>query len=912
MAPCPAQETYRRVLIVEDDDAQRWTLTGILEEEGLDVTACASATEALEHLRHDNIRVVVLDLRLPDLTGVQLLNRLGDRADNTSIIINTAHSSYESAKDALNLGAFAYVEKAGDPEELLRQVHRAIAFQLRRHAERLEATVAERADELKEANRALRQEIAERREAEMAVRESETRFRELVELLPQIVIETDSSGRITFVNHFGQDSFGGDSHELAERHIHDLFAPEDRERLTQNLQKRLSGKRLEDHEYLALHADGTTFPVLLYSSRIVRDGQPVGLRCIAVDISDRRAAEIALQQSKAKPESIFESSPDAITVTDLDLRIEDCNPAMLQMFALPSKDHILGTSMVDFIARQDHERARQTVAQVRQDGSVQNIGLTLVRRDGREFPSEISASLMRDVSGRSLGFVIITSDITDRKRAEDALRESERKLSTLMANLPGMAYRCLADDQWTMLFVSQGCAALTGYASDALIGNQAISYDQIIHPDDRRQVHDQINQALRAGAAFEIEYRIVTADGRQKWVWERGRQVDGAAGSTGVLEGFILDVSERKQAEEALRTVSRQWQTTFDSVSDVMWLLDGQSRIQRCNRATADLFGGESNRILGRHCWEVVHGSRGPIAECPIVRMQQTRHRESMSLRIGNRWYEITVDPILGPSGVLEGAVHIMSDITEWKEANEELLAYQRKLKSIASELALTEERERRRIAADLHDHACQSLALSKMRLQEMLEHADPTYARALRNICETLNATIESVRELTFDLSSPTLYKFGLEAALEELLEDKLRAEHHIQYRFSDDHAPKPLSQDVLVLLFQSVRELLINVIKHAYAHEVTLDIRRQIDCIRVVVADDGVGFDVDEVLSSPSRGRSVGLFNIRERLDYIGGRLDIDSAPGRGSRFVLIAPLKTEVHATKESHDGGENSAR
>jgi len=911
MAPCPAQETYRRVLVVEDDDAQRWTLTEILGEEGLDVTACASATEALEHLQHDDIRVAVLDLRLPDLTGVQLLNRLGDRADNTSIIINTGHSSYESAKDALNLGAFAYVEKAGDPEELLRQVHRAMAFQLRRRAEQLEAAVAESADELKAANRALRQEIAERKEAEVAVRESETRFRELVELLPQTVIETDSSGRITFVNHFGQGSFGCDIRELVERHVPDLFAPEDRERITRNIQKRLSGKRLEDHEYLALRTDGTTFPVLLYSSRIVRDGEPVGLRCIAVDISDRRAAEIALQQSKAKLESIFESSPDAITVTDLDLRIEDCNPAMLQMFALPSKDRILGTGMFDFVARQDHERARETVAQIQQDGSVQNIGLTLVRRDGREFPSEISASLMRDVSGRSLGFVIITSDITDRKRAEDALRESERKLSTLMANLPGMAYRCLADDQWTMLFVSQGCTALTGYTSDDLVGNRTISYDEIIHPEDRQQVHDQIDQALQVGA-FEIEYRILTADGRQKWVWERGRQVDGAPGNADVLEGFILDVSERKEAEEALRTVSRQWQTTFDSVSDVMWLLDGQSRIQRCNRATADLFGGEPDRILGRHCWEVVHGSSGPIEECPIVRMQQTRHRESMSLRVRDRWYEITVDPILGPSGALEGAVHIMSDITERKEANEELLAYQKKLKSIASELALTEERERRRIAADLHDHACQSLALSKMRLQEMLEHADPTYTRALRSICDTLNATIESVRELTFDLSSPTLYKFGLEAALEELLEDKLRAEHHIQYRFSDDHASKPLSQDVLVLLFQSVRELLINVIKHAQAHEVTLDIRREINCIRVTVADDGAGFDVDEVLSSPSRGRSVGLFNIRERLDYIGGTLDIDSEPGRGSRFVLVAPLKTEVHATKESHDGGEDSAR
>ena len=193
-----------------------------------------------------------------------------------------------------------------------------------------------------------------------------------------------------------------------------------------------------------------------------------------------------------------------------------------------------------------------------------------------------------------------------------------------------------------------------------------------------------------------------------------------------------------------------------------------------------------------------------------------------------------------------------------------------------------------------------------------MLEHGDPGNRQALRSICETLDATIESVRELTFDLSSPTLYKFGLEAALEELLQDKLRGEHRIAYRFSDDRNPKPLPPDVLVLLFQSVRELLINVIKHARAREVTLDIQRQIDCIRITVADDGVGFHVDEVLSSPSRGRSVGLFNLRERLDYMGGTLEIESEPGRGSRFVLIAPLKTERHATKESHNGGKDSAR
>lgn len=909
MAADPVQETYRRVLIVEDDEAQRWTLTEILRAEGLDVAACAGAAEALERLGRDDIRVVVLDLRLPDLTGMQLLNRLGDRADSTSIIINTGHSSYQSAKDALNLGAFAYVEKAGDPEELVRHVHRALAFQLRRRAEQFEAAVAESADELKAANQALRQKVAERKEAEAAVRESETRFRDLAELLPQTVFEIDAQGRITFVNHFARDSFGAKPSDLIGRHVTNLIAPENRARIRRNIEKRLAGKRFDDHEYLAMRADGTTFPVLLYSSAIVRDGKPVGLRCIAVDIADRRAAEVALQESKAKLESVFESSPHAITVTDLDLRLEDCNPAMLRIFALPAKDRILGTTSFDFVADRDHPLVHSLEARLLQDGLVKDVELTLVRRDGTEFPGEVSASLMRQASGEPLGIVIITSDITDRKQAETALRESERKLSTLMANLPGMDYRCLADEAWTMQFVSEGCTVLTGYDSDDLLDNRVISYDQIIHPDDRRRVRAKTAEALASGGVFEIEYRIVTADGQEKWVWERGRSVNGPHDKSGVLEGFVLDISERKKAEQALRFT----QFAVDRASDSAFWIGSDGRFVYVNDAACKSLGFSRDELLNMTVHDV--DPDFPPSAWPD-HWQTLKQRGALVFESHHRDRHGRVFPVELTANfvVFEGREYncaFARDITERKEAEANLRAYQNKLKSMASELALTEERERRRIAADLHDHACQSLALSKMRLQDLLEHSDPANTQALRSICETLNTTIESVRELTFDLSSPTLYKFGLEAALEELLEDKLRGEHHILYRFRDDKQPKPLPQDMLVLLFQSVRELLFNVIKHSQAHEVALDIRREMDSIRITVADDGTGFDVAEALSSASRGRSVGLFNLRERLDYIGGTLDIDSAPGRGSRFVLVAPLKSEPHATKESHDDGTDPA-
>ena len=220
--------------------------------------------------------------------------------------------------------------------------------------------------------------------------------------------------------------------------------------------------------------------------------------------------------------------------------------------------------------------------------------------------------------------------------------------------------------------------------------------------------------------------------------------------------------------------------------------------------------------------------------------------------------------------------------------------------------MSLAEERERRRIAAGLHDYACQNLVLSKMKLQGLREPLPEEDVEEIAGVCDTLDKTVENVRGLIFDLSSPTLYRFGLEAALEELLEDKVKAQHGIEYTFHDDGTPKPLAEDVRVLLFQSVRELLINIIKHAQAHAATVDIARCNDSVRITVADDGIGFDVMDVLTHTSRNRGFGLFSIKERLDFVGGRLDIDSHRGQGSRFTLVAHLDTGAAQKTAESDG------
>jgi len=143
-------------------------------------------------------------------------------------------------------------------------------------------------------------------------------------------------------------------------------------------------------------------------------------------------------------------------------------------------------------------------------------------------------------------------DITEQKTIEYELQENRRQLSSLMDNLPGMVYRCKFDRQWTMEFVSRGCFDLTGYEAEVLIGNRKVSYGEIIHPEDRRHVEEEISATLSTGVRFTIEYRIVRADGEVRWVWERGHIENDSTPSNRWVEGFIIDITERRKMEQRI------------------------------------------------------------------------------------------------------------------------------------------------------------------------------------------------------------------------------------------------------------------------------------------------------------------------------------------------------------------------
>ncbi len=255
--------------------------------------------------------------------------------------------------------------------------------------------------------------------------------------------------------------------------------------------------------------------------------------------------------------------------------------------------------------------------------------------------------------------------------------------------------------------------------------------------------------------------------------------------------------------------------------------------------------------------------------------------------------------------GRVSGVMSLALDITERERAEKRLLEHEAQLKSLASELSLAEERERRRLAIAVHDRISQSLGISKIRLDELRKSvSSKKVVKALNEVCNSLGQTIGDTRSLTFELSSPLLYELGFEKAVAGWLTRQIEKKHGIATEFEDDGQDKPLEEDVRVLLFRNVRELLTNVVKHSRAKKVKVAIAKVDGKICVTVEDDGVGFDPGEAVATLAETGGFGLFSIRERMEQLGGELKIASEPGHGSRMTIIAPLMREA-----GDEGGES---
>ena len=375
--------------------------------------------------------------------------------------------------------------------------------------------------------------------------------------------------------------------------------------------------------------------------------------------------------------------------------------------------------------------------------------------------------------------------------------------------------------------------------------------------------------------------------------------------------GELLEAHEALQAGAAVRQRAEEALSQFAAIEasteDAVLTMTLEGTIVSCNPGAEKLYGYASTEFVGRSISilfppEAFSELRGTLEQ--VSRGESIEPVEFERLRMDGSRVQmfLTLSPIKDAAGSVHGVCALIRDITRRKEAEKKIELYQQQLRYLASELSFAEQHERRRIATEMHDHLAQMLILSRMKIRMLQSASTSTYENASEQMEEIrllLDKSIEYTRTLIWELYPPVLHDIGLEAALEWLAEE-IQERHGIPVRFEDDEQQKSSDDNVRILLFQAVRELLMNVIKHARASLAIVAIRRWEDQVEIRVEDDGIGFDSERVRVRVGPEGGFGLFSIRERLDVIGGSFEMRSSPGAGSRATLRIPLQQAAGGT------------
>ncbi|MCZ6490266.1 MAG: PAS domain S-box protein [Acidobacteria bacterium] len=755
-------------------------------------------------------------------------------------------------------------------------------------------------------NKGSHREIKKRRQPKETLRGAQEYHSVIIENVADAIVINVGTQRV-FVNKAFVKLLGLDEKsQVLGTPLEQFIVPEDRQLVSERTLARQQGRSVPGvYEYRIRRRDGEVRTVQTSSVPITYKGEPAALAVLR-DVTERKRAEEETRKARHYLTRLIESATDAIISTDKEGNVVLFNNGAEAMLGYARED-VLGQRVT--VVYESEERAKEVMRQMRQGGGTVAGFETLLRaKDGTPIPVLISASILFDAQGQEAGTVGFNKDLRERKWAEETLRASEKRAREQLAELE-LLYDtaplglCTMDTDLRYWRCNKRLAEINGIPSADHIGRTL----REIVPEIAETMEQVYRHVIESGeSAIDVVATGVTAadPAHLRHFSACYYPVKSEAGVVRGVSSIVRDITEAKRAEEALQQVSRQNELILKSAGEGIYGLDLQGNTTFVNPAAARMIGWEAAELMGRPMHAILHHSQPDGTPCPAEECSiYAAFKDGVVRYVDNEVFwrkdgssfpvEYACTPIWEDGG-LGGAVVTFKDITERRKAEQQIIDYQERLQALTLEVALAEERERRRIATGLHDDIGQVLAMAKMKLGELQEsELSSEGCRHLEEIRKLIDLTIRASRSLTFELSSPILYTLGLEAALRHLGE-QMERQDGIRCHFETDNQPKPLCNEANVVLYRTVRELVRNVEKHAHAHQVKIAVARVGDQIHISVEDDGVGFDASRIGQGVLPSGRFGLFSICEQLKQMGGWLEGESVPGQGTRIVVVAPLQ------------------
>ncbi|MEZ5502985.1 MAG: PAS domain S-box protein [Halioglobus sp.] len=614
----------------------------------------------------------------------------------------------------------------------------------------------------------------------------------------------------------------------------------------------------------------------------------------------------------------FQYMQDGFSVVDASGVHVDVNPAFCQMTGFAAEE-LVGCPPEHLYWPPEERQTIQAAFTRTLRGDFAEIELTFMRKNGERFPVIVNPFAIQGPNGKTELYAATIKDLTRHAHLQAALRESEQGFSTLM-DCAGDGILILEGDR--VVECNPRALEIYGLSRDQMMSASGFSLSP------QRQPNGEMS------SDFYFEKVAACHSGIPQIFEWTGNKYDGTPIQTEVtLSTFlrdgklhtlslIRDISHRVHMENALRYSEARFRALFESAGEAIAVIEdgkfvefndrlpeiyGYARADIESRKTVDFFpptqpnGQDSSEFFA----EKVKASRSGT---PQRYEWHGRKRDGSpviveitlsTFMLGDRPFEQSIMRDITRRKQMEATLldlnktlekRVLQRTRELEKACAELLERNAQFRSLASQIKQAENEERRRIARFLHDNQQQLLVAAKMKMELLETTADTAeLADASRQILGILEEALEASRTLTMELAPPILYGSGFAVAM-QWLANWMEEHHHLGVTVVGSLPMMPIPTETSTALFQAVRELLLNVVKHAGTNQASVSMRLSDQLLEVSVADRGRGFDVTANLENR---KSFGLFGIQEQLTPINGRLDIRGAPGHGTQAIISVPV-------------------
>jgi PAS domain S-box-containing protein len=839
-----------RILLIDDEEALlEIAKTYLGGEKGFKVDTALSAQEALGKLERGRFDVIVSDYWMPGMNGIELLKKLKSAGDTTPFILFTGRGREDVAIDALNNGASFYLQKGGDPKSQFAELVNVIETSVRQAR------------------------------AEKTLREEKDRAQQYINLAGIMLLALDKHGNVTLINKKGCEILGYEENQILGKSWFESFLPESRRDEVKAIFNRLMRGELGPLEHQppfpVLCGDGVERRIA-FTNALLKDekGEIVGTLSSGEDVAEREQTENALKKSEMKYRKLVELAREGIWTIDADANTTYVNPRMAEMLGYTSEE-MIGRPIFSFTDERGKEIA-QIGLDRQQQGTREQHDFEFLRKDGQRLYASLQTTLLMDEAGNNAGALAVVADITERKRAEEALKKSEAKFAIAFNSSPEMmVIGSLKEGR--LVDVNSAFLQLTGHTREAVLG-RTVTEIGMIGEAERNRLRSLVEEK---GTVQGLEVHDRTKGGA-----DRDTLVSAAAISVEdepCMLVIISDVTDRKRAEEALRASEARFQSFMSHIPAVAYMMDASDRYLYINKTYEDAFDLKGSDVVGKTVEEI-----WPAATAAAFRktdQQILASNEGIELievvpqKGGPReflTFKFPVPDARGASNVLGG---VSIDITERRRVEKALMQANKKLNllgdvtrhdainqlsvlfawlEIAKEVARDEP---------IHEHLARVSEAAKV-IQRQLEFTADYQEVGVKqpewmDLADAVNRGIEGVDKgkVSLDIDLVGIQVFAdpmLEKVFHNLVENALR------------HGEKVKS--------------------------ISISARETREGLTIVCEDDGGGIPADDkervFLRGFGKNTGFGLYMVREVLGITGIQIMETGVPGKGARFEIAVP--------------------